>query len=303
MTRLATLLCLGCLGAVLPIAPQLDDARLAVSAPPIVWIEAGTFVRGSSERDLDFAVDLCGASRLVAIPETENPAFDGACSPMRFAREVPQQRVWTGAYGIDRTEVTHARWRECVIRGRCPPARLRDDDARIADPRMPVAGVTWSEAAGFCAFAGGRLPTDDEWERAARGTSRNRFPWGRIYNDRLANHGRSPRGPDPIDGFRYAAPVGSFPDGASPYGLLDVAGNVWEWTASPPRDDDLGPGADPQTYRTIRGGSWAQPPEVLRVAHRAWQPVTESPSDLGLRCAYDAPDLARGGASAILRRP
>ena len=169
---------------------------------------------------------------------------------------------------------------------------------------MPVAGVTWDEARAFCEFAGGRLPTDEEWERAARGgDARHRFPWGRQYNDRLANHGRSPRGPDDVDGFVYAAPVGSFPGGASPYGLLDMAGNVWEWTASPPRADEVETGGDPNVYRILRGGSWAQPPEVMRVSHREWQPLGAAPSDVGLRCAYDPAGLDRGGASAILRRP
>ncbi len=302
MNRLALGLCFGCLGVALPVAPQLDDGRLVLSPPAIAWLESATFVMGASEHDLEYAVELCRSARPVPL-DSPNPAFDGACSGMRFAREVPRRRVWTAAYGIDRTEVTHARWRACVIHGRCPPARLRDDDGRIADARMPVAGVTWDEARRFCEFAGGRLPTDAEWERAARGTPRNRFPWGRQYNDRLANHGRSPRGPDPVDGFRYAAPVGSFPDGASPHGLLDAAGNVWEWTATPPREDELGAGADREVYRIIRGGSWAQPPDALRVTHREWLPIVLAPSDVGLRCAYDGRGLARGGASAILRRP
>src|SRR5258706_16107315 len=105
---------------------------------------------------------------------------------------------------------------------------------------MPVAAITIEEAQAYCRFAGGRLPTEDEWERAARGSVRNRFPWGRHYDPALANHGRAPLGPDPSDGFALAAPVGSFPAGASPYGLLDMAGNVWEWTSSAPLGEELG---------------------------------------------------------------
>ena len=168
---------------------------------------------------------------------------------------------------------------------------------------MPVAGITWHEARAFCEWAGGRLPTDAEWERAARGRARRRFPWGRQFNSRLANYGRSPRGPDRADGWRYAAPVGSFPDGVSAYGLHDMAGNVFEWTATPPRDSDVGLGADAQGYRIIRGGSWSQPPELLRVTAREWFPVAQHRADIGLRCAYDHAPLARGGRSAILRRP
>ena len=101
--------------------------------------------------------------------------------------------------------------------------------------------------------------------------------------------GRSPTGPDDGDGYALAAPVGSFPDGASPHGLQDMAGNVWEWTASAPDPEDVGLGADAAVYRVIRGGSWAHPPELLRVTHRVWLPMSEHRSDLGLRCAYDRP--------------
>lgn len=302
MHRLGLGLALACLGGALPLSAQLDDARLPLRATPIVWIESGTFVMGSSERDVAFAVDLCRRSRPLRFDATD-PRGDGACSATRFARELPRRRVWTAAYGIDRTEVTHRRWRACVVAGRCPPARLRDEDARVASPEMPVAGVTVAEAERFCRFAGGRLPSDAEWERAARGDHRHRFPWGRQFNDRLANHGRSPRGPDAVDGYAYAAPVGSYPGGASPYGLLDAAGNVWEWTATSPRHDEIVLGTDPRSFRVIRGGSWAQPPEVLRVTHREWHTAAEHRSDIGLRCAYDRDGLASGGASAILRRP
>jgi len=283
---------------------QADDARrLSVRRPPIVWIESGSSVMGATERDLEYAVWLCRQSRPLELPSVR-PETDGACSPLRFAREIPRRRAWTDAYGIDRFEVTHARWRRCVAAGRCPPARGRDDDDRVSAPSMPVTGVTWAEARDFCAFEGGRLPSDEEWERAARGGHRrHRFPWGRLFNASLANHGRSPRGPDDQDGWAYAAPVGSFPDGASPYGVQDMAGNVFEWTDSPPREEDVGPGADPDVYRMVRGGSWALPAEVLRVSHRAWQPIGEERSDLGLRCAYDRRALAGPDASAILRAP
>lgn len=267
---------------------QADGRRLTMEPSPIVWLDAGSFVMGAGDAELIYAVELCAASRPLPL-RSLGPATDGACAPRRFVPEAPRRRVWTSPYGIDRTEVTHRAWRRCVTRGRCPPSRVRDADERLAGPRMPVAGVTQTEARAYCRFVGGRLPTEAEWERAARGPSSNRFPWGRLYNSRMANHGRSPEGPDDEDGYALAAPVGSFPDGASPYGLLDVAGNVWEWTASPPREDDVGPGADATVYRVIRGGSWAQPPDALRVTHRVWVPTTEHRSDLGFRCAYDRP--------------
>lgn len=303
MTRVAIGLVLGCLTAV-GVLPQTDDGtHLAVSPPPIIWIEAGTFVMGADDRDVDFAVRLCMASSPLRF-ESLAPDTDGACGRHRFMMETPRHPVWTAAYGIDRTEVTHHGWRSCVIAGRCPPPRTSGEDERLAPSHMPVAGVTWDEARRYCEFAHGRLPTDAEWERAARGGDRRRrFPWGRQYNSGLANHGRFPSGPDDEDGWSLAAPVGSYPGGASPYGLLDVAGNVWEWTADAPGDREIGAGADPAVYRIIRGGSWAQPPEVLRVTHRGWQPVGSQHGDVGLRCAYDRPVLAAPASSAILRRP
>ena len=266
--------------------PQAGPVRrLTMEPPSVVWIDAGSFVMGASDSEIAYAVDLCLRSRPVPI-RVFSEDQEGACSPRRFLQEGPRRRAWTHAYGIDRTEVTHRAWRQCVVAGRCPPSRI-EDDARLAEPTMPVTGVTFEEAETYCHFVGGRLPTEEEWERGARGDARHRFPWGRLYNSRLANHGRSPSGPDPSDGWSLAAPVGSYPDGASPYGLLDAAGNVWEWTASSPHEDDIGLGADASVYRVIRGGSWAHPPELMRVTHRVWLPLREQRSDLGLRCAYD----------------
>jgi formylglycine-generating enzyme required for sulfatase activity len=273
--------------------PQAGEvSHLRIEPPSIVWLSAGSFVMGANDRDIVYAVDLCVSERPLPVRSLA-PEMDGACSPRRFVQEAPQRRVWTGAYGMDRTEVTHAAWRRCVAAGRCPPSRIRDDDERLAAPTMPVTGVTWDEARAYCRHAGGRLPSEMEWERAARGQVRNRFPWGRLYNSRLANHGRSPAGPDGSDGYALAAPVGSYPSGASSYGLLDMAGNAWEWTASVPTDDDVGPGADASVYRVIRGGSWAQPPEAMRVTNRVWLAAAEHRSDLGLRCAYDPPGQRR----------
>ncbi|HEY8430044.1 MAG TPA: formylglycine-generating enzyme family protein [Sandaracinaceae bacterium] len=278
--------------AALGVWPQVGEVRhLRVEPPPIVWLSAGSFVMGATDHDIAYAVELCLDVRPLRI-ESLAPDMDGACSPRRFAPEAPQRRVWTDAYGIDRTEVTHAAYRRCVTAGRCPPSRIPDDDLRLASPRMPVTGITWDEALAYCRFAGGRLPTEAEWERAARGSRRHRFPWGRSYNSNLANHGRSPAGTDGSDGWELAAPVGSFPSGASRYGLLDVAGNAWEWTASSPTADDVGLGGDPSVYRVVRGGSWAQPAEALRVTHRVWLPASEHRSDLGMRCAYDPPGRA-----------
>jgi formylglycine-generating enzyme len=269
-----------------------DPAPLALEPRGIAWIAAGEFVRGSDAADVGYALALC-------VLTSPGGRIDRICRDELFLEEMPARSVFTSAYGIDVTEVTHGDYRRCMRASACAPPRVAESDARIALPVHPVTGVTAREAAAFCAFAGGRLPTEAEWERAARGDASpaRRFPWGRPYNERLANHGRSGERPDGIDGFRHAAPVGSFADGVSPHGLLDMAGNVWEWTADyfAPGSYARGPTVDPRGEagggeRVVRGGSWRSSPVTLRVSHRVPVPESLSAPDLGFRCAYDRPE-------------
>jgi formylglycine-generating enzyme required for sulfatase activity len=181
-----------------------------------------------------------------------------------------------------------------VVAGRCAPPRSRPEDPRVGLDDHPATGVDWSDASVFCAFAGGRLPSEAEWERAARGSDARRFPWGRNFDPRLANHGNGRLEGDASDGFESAAPVGSFPLGASPYGVLDLAGNAAEWTADAyvERGYDGLPRVDPRRdersgYRVVRGGSWRLPPHMLRVSHRNPMPESARFADIGFRCAYD----------------
>ncbi|MBC7173625.1 MAG: SUMF1/EgtB/PvdO family nonheme iron enzyme, partial [Polyangiaceae bacterium] len=263
---------------------------LRVHPRAIVWIPSGASIRGSDASDVGFALALC----LLSSP---GGSLERICRDDLFIEEMPARAIWTSAYGIDAREVTHAAYQRCVQASVCTPPRVASPDARLALPDHPVSGVTALEAETYCSFVGGRLPTEAEWERAARGDSRppHRFPWGRAYSERLANHGQIGERPDGIDGYRYAAPVGSFPDGASPFGVLDMAGNVWEWTAdrferggyaTGPSVDPRG--ADSSNGRVVRGGSWRSSPITLRVSHRVPVPETLSAPDLGFRCAHDA---------------
>jgi formylglycine-generating enzyme required for sulfatase activity len=214
--------------------------------------------------------------------------------------------VFLPAFAIDRTEVTVAAYRSCVRQKACRPAPevSRDEDK----PALPVERVTWSEAAAFCRWRGGRLPSEAEWEKAARGFGRRLWPWGVEWQEGRANHGRSARlGPAPTaggdeetlddsDGFAGRAPVGSFAAGASPNGVLDLAGNVWEWTSGffsrePPqtaaRLSPRGPLVGDE--RTIRGGSYRSPTSDLRLTRRVGLSPEERVPGVGFRCAYDVP--------------
>ena len=158
-------------------------------------------------------------------------------------------------------------------------------DGGIEDKRdHPVVQVSARDAAAFCAWLGLRLPSEAEWEFAARGTDQRRYPWGNDLADapaaRQANFGTlACCAADASDGYLHTAPVGSYPAGASPFGLLDMAGNVWEWTSS------RFPGKPHQVV--LRGGGWGNNPYCLRTSYRHGNPPDIGLSMVGFRCAGD----------------
>jgi formylglycine-generating enzyme required for sulfatase activity len=211
--------------------------------------------------------------------------------------EAPEHTVRVSAFRLDRHEVTNARYAACVRAGACiGPAllssRLRPhyfDEPRFGD--YPVIFVSWEQAEAFCRFAGGRLPTEAEWEKAARGPapSKRVYPWGDDAPDcTRANMG----GPQSCLGDTDL--VGRRPAGASPYGALDMAGNVWEWVA-----DRYDPGwyartegVDPRgpaagTLRVMRGGCWESAASNLRVSCRKAELPQAWADNVGFRCAYE----------------
>jgi formylglycine-generating enzyme required for sulfatase activity len=187
--------------------------------------------------------------------------------------EKPQHSVYVGGFWIDRTEVTNAQFHKCVEAGGCGrepwcwDESNFDDHDRFNAPDQPVVCVLWNDAQDYAAWVGGRLPTEAEWEKAARGTDGRKYPWGNSAPDcHKANH----KG---CAGATVA--VGSYPAGASPYGALDMAGNVWEWTTDKYGEDyyDHSPARNPQGpdsggFRVMRGGAFIGDPGYIRCTAR-----------------------------------
>jgi formylglycine-generating enzyme required for sulfatase activity len=207
--------------------------------------------------------------------------------------ERPRHRVWTDAFAVARFPVTnreYARFLEDT--SAAPPPWWTDP--RFGEPEQPVVGTSWFEAVAYCDWlsattaARHRLPTEAEWEKAARGTDGRLFPWGegdefdcdRANTDQCGD---------------VVLPVGTASDGASPYGALDMAGNVWEWTQDYYAADtyESHDGPDPQgpaegESRVYRGGSYGNLPTLARVTNRAdtYNPAVGG-AGLGFRCAAD----------------
>jgi len=239
------------------------------------------------------------AARQVQVDERESVRIAGTTFWMGSAPgdgaadEHPRHAVAISSFSLDRTEVTNARYAACVVAGICKaPAYLSSqkrahyfDDRAFAD--YPVIFVGWGEADAFCRWAGGRLPTEAEWEFAARGPSPsvNTYPWGEEAPDcSRANLGGCVGDTDR---------VGLRPLGASPFGAQDMAGNVWEWTQDWYDADyyQRASGSDPRgpeagTLKVMRGGCWMSGPDSVRVSCRkAELPSTWAPN-VGFRCAY-----------------
>jgi len=236
--------------------------------------------------------------------------FDGSTN-QGFSDEKPEHEVMLSAYEIDLTEVTNRQYRACVAINICDDPNITDSVTRpgyYMDPMFddyPVIGVTWSQAQTYCHCRGMSLPTEAQWERAARGDNGDPpYPWGYeqpncwMANLSFKEHFSNDQLVETCVGDTTR--VGHYFAQASPFGILDAIGNVAEWTADwydpsyydsalwPDNSQDpLGPpnGA----YKTVRGGSFAAAPVFGRVSSRAALEPDSAISDVGFRCAKKAP--------------
>jgi formylglycine-generating enzyme required for sulfatase activity len=225
-------------------------------------------------------------------------AVDGPCS----ATERPSRAVWVNGFFVDVTEVTVGAFTACVKAGSCS-LPISDGECNFGEADRDVYAincVTWDQAAQFCAWQGKRLPTEAEWEKAARGTDGRPFPWGRDAADAggtyRANWGEGlARNLWIRDQWEYDGPVGFYPNAAGPYGTEDQAGNVSEWVAdgyregydpNDTRDPKVGPTAE---GRVVRGGSFREYARRMKTFARDWHEPTFWYSHVGFRCASDAP--------------
>jgi serine/threonine-protein kinase len=193
-------------------------------------------------------------------------------------------------FWIDRTEVPVGVYRQCVLDHRCPPPAppsSRRCTWGLGNNNLPINCVSHQEALQFCLAHGKRLPSEAEWELAARGFSSAPFPWGQEKPS--CDRAISRKGNSASDGcVEGPAPVGERARGKSPFGVLDLAGNVEEWVADG-YDDRLPPAERPTASWVLRGGSWASPWNHLRVTHRSWASSVERGPTVGFRCAATPP--------------
>jgi formylglycine-generating enzyme required for sulfatase activity len=235
----------------------------------LLYVPAGKFMMGSADDDSD--------------AETN---------------ERPRHEVQLSAYWIGRIEVTVGQWRK--VTGTVPTPHVSGDKPNSQGDEYPVEYASWSECDAFCRKLGLRLPTEAEWEYAARGPESRKYPWGAEWDQkRCCNaNNKGPKG--------QTFPAGALLDGASWCGALDLAGNVWEWCAdeyadgfyrqSPPKSPRAPDSGMPRldqgtlegvTPRVIRGGSWLNPPSVCRAGARTWEGAERRHEGVGFRVARD----------------
>ncbi len=294
--RMSTTIILVSLVATITMTAGMSRAEESLIPKDMAYVGQGLSVMGlDKEQPADSGKKLTAYER----------RMKGPWSAETFQDESPAHMVVLDAYFIDKYEVSNKEYGEFVkVKGHPAPAYW--DDPRLNKAEQPVVGVNWYDATAYCEYRGKRLPTEAEWEKAARGPNGHLYPWGNDFDPARANYGRN---------HDTTMPVDSNPEGASYYGLSNMAGNVFEWVsdwydpqyygrletmvnpvgpAQPLWMGGTGTYVDRLTVgekRVIRGGSWIAPESTVRATHRFWNhPLNNSYGvGLGFRCAKTAP--------------
>ena len=274
-----------------PTTPATPTATPTSTPPPMPPADA---------KSKDVWVSPMDGMTLVYIPEGQYMIGSLDSDPYAWINEKPQHKVDLSSYWMDKTLVTNAMYAICVQEGACPEHKMDISYTRdsyygdVEFDKYPVIYVTWDEAQTYCAWAGRKLPTEAQWEVAARGTDGRKYPWGNSppscsllnYTVTLSmNFGLS----NTCTGDTTA--VGKYPQGASPYGLLDMAGNVWEWVTDwlgsnylvEPHENPLGPTTG--ELRVIRGGFYFDDAKYVRATMRTGHDPNDATDYIGFRCA------------------
>ncbi|MEP6934940.1 MAG: SUMF1/EgtB/PvdO family nonheme iron enzyme, partial [Nitrospirota bacterium] len=245
-------------------APALDysmyKAKIGDEGRDMVQVPEGPFIMGSKDGDPD---------------------------------EVPERQVFLSAFYIDKKEVSqeeYARFTKMTKRLLPRIEVFEDDQSKLLKPEFAAMSMAWEEAAAYCKWAGKRLPTEAEWEKAGRGEGKRKYAWGDTMKNGLVNANLD----GSEDGYRYLAPPGSFEAGRSPYGIYDMTGNVAEWVADSydehyyqkaPYRDPKGP--DSVDLKVVRGGSWRETEHNARLSKRFAAKRWRTDITIGFRCASD----------------
>lgn len=296
-----------------PTAEKLSagDARMwEKDGAWIVYVPAGQFVMGIDSDQMRWAHALC--------KQYSKELGVAVCPPSKFQDERPHHTVGLDGFWIDRTEVTNGQYEQCVHEGGClPPVESGSftRDSYYNDDRYdhyPVIWIRWDQAAAYCAWAGRRLPSEAEWEYAARGPQGFMFPWGDSFDGSLLNycdvHCAGVNDETVDDGYADTAPVGSYPGGASWCGALDMAGNVREWVADwfgyYSLEEQLNPtGPSSGDSRIPRGGSWYDVPDNVRSTNRGGLSSDYTRHKVGFRCASSASPFTTEASTAAILTP
>jgi sulfatase modifying factor 1 len=288
-----------------PPSPTPTAAPPSAAPSGMLLVPGGPFYMGLTDEQADALVRL----RCSRYLEKGLPSANFACIDLYevLEAETPMHVVNVDAFYIDQFEVTNDQYRACFEAGECTSPMNSYFFTRSQYGDHPINAVSWLQASQYCAWAGKRLPTEAEWEKAARGPDGRLFPWGDDFEPSRANLCDEAcieqwADPNTFDGFEVTAPVGSFPEGVSPYGLYDMAGNVSEWVADwyarsyyvdSPTDNPSGP--DHGSEMTVRGGAFLSGPGRSAATSRAYDYRVSPPRSrhsVGLRCAMDAPPAA-----------